>query len=111
MTVKTKILNALLIFALILSVLVRNFAFMFPEHFYYISEAILIFVVSLYLYSHIKNFCTFLIFGLSINNLFDELFFDPLNLGLNEAVFTAVLILIAIFRYVRRKPQFLGSSI
>lgn len=50
-------------------------------------------------------------FGLSINNLFDELFFNPLELGLNEVIFTIVLILIAIFRYVRRKPQFLGSSI
>jgi len=101
---KTKILNAILFFALVLSVLVRNFAFLFQEHFYYISEAILIFVVSLYLYSHIKNFCTFLIFGLSVNNLFDELFFNPLVLGINEIVLTIVLILISVFRYVRRKP-------
>jgi len=87
-----------------LSVSVRNFAFVFPKHFYYISESVLIFVVSLYLYSYIKNFCTFLIFGLSINNLLDELFFNPLVLGINEIVFAIVLILISVFRYVRRKP-------
>jgi len=111
MTVKAKILNIILSFALVLSVLVRNFDFIFPKHFYYISESILIFVVSLYLYSYVKNFFTFLLFGLTINNLFDELFFNPLELGINEIVVTIVLILIAIFRYVRRKSQLFGPGI
>lgn len=109
MTVKTKILNVSLSFALVLCVLVRNFAFLFPNHFYYISEAVLIFVVSLYLYLHVNNFFTFLMFGLSINNLLDELFFNPLKLNLNEMIFTIVLIIIALRRY--GKSKFFGSSL
>ena len=53
----------------------------------------------MYLYlSNRKSFICFLLFGLSINNLADELFFDPTVLQLNELLFACGLIVIWVLK-------------
>lgn len=66
-----------------------------PKGSFYIGIALFINLLCMYLYlSNKKSFICFLLFGLSINNLADELFFDPTVLQLNEVLFAFALLAI-----------------
>lgn len=66
-----------------------------PKGSYYILTALFINLLCMHLYlSNRKSFICFLLFGLSINNLADELFFDPTVLQLNEVLFACGLLAI-----------------
>lgn len=66
-----------------------------PKGSYYILTALFINLLCMYLYLSNKNsFICFLLFGLSINNLADELFFDPTVFQLNELLFAIAMIVL-----------------
>ena len=68
---------------------------------FYIGNAIFIFSLCLYLFlTDTKSFIKYIIFCLSLNNLCDELFFDPTKMGINE-IFIALTVLI--FAIIRNK--------
>lgn len=70
-----------------------------PKGSYYILTALFINLLCMYLYlSNRKSFICFLLFGLSINNLADELFFDPTVLQLNELLFACGLMAIWVLK-------------
>ena len=98
-----RFLEILVISSLILDILVRNFKVYFPEYFYYKAEAIMIFSIASFLLNVKDNWITFLIFSLSINNLSDELFFNPLELGWIELAFTIAVLIIIKFRYAVKR--------
>ena len=50
-----------------------------------------------------KIWISFFLFSLSLNNLFDELFFNPLVLGLNEILFAIFITIITVVRYAVQK--------
>ena len=63
----------------------------------------MIFSIASFLLNVKDNWITFLIFSLSINNLSDELFFNPLELGWNELAFTIAVLIIIKFRYAVKR--------
>jgi hypothetical protein len=68
---------------------------------FYIGNAIFIFSLCLYLFlTDTKSFIKYILFCLSLNNLCDELFFDPTKMGINE-IFIALTVLI--FAIIRNK--------
>lgn len=68
---------------------------------FYIGNAIFIFSLCLYLFlTDTKSFIKYILFCLSLNNLCDELFFDPTKMGMNE-IFIALTVLI--FAIIRNK--------
>lgn len=73
------------------------------------SQAFFIFLLCVYMFfTDKKSSIKFLLFCLSLNNLFDELFFDNTKLGINELL-TAVGILIILvirIRNDRKKSRF-----
>lgn len=67
--------------------------------FYHAPMSIVFFLLYLFIFVNFKKyFITFLLLGLGINNLMDELFFDPTKLQLNELVFTIVIISFGLYR-------------
>jgi len=74
--------------ALIVSIATYSFWEFAPKGFFYIGNAIFIFLLCMYIFLLKRdNFIFYLLFCYSINNLFDELFFNPTILGNNEMVF------------------------
>jgi len=73
----------------------------FPVNLYYCSLFLGIFLLHRFIFVNFKQyFVTFLLYGLSINKLLDEFFFDPTKLQLNELLF---LIAFLIFGYFRQR--------
>lgn len=83
-------MKILLNIATVISILTYLFWSKFPKGFFYIGNAIFIFMLCLVIYLKNKEkFICFFLLCISISNLVDELFFDPTKLGLNE-LFLAV---------------------
>lgn len=61
---------------------------------YYYTQAIAWLLVSVYFYIDKKYYISKIMILFSINNLADELFFDPTKLGVNEIIFAILTILI-----------------
>lgn len=86
-------------FAIVLSVITYSFWWYFPKGTFYIGNALVFFIICLYLFLKEKSNNTyFLLFAISFNNLLDELFFDNTVFGLNEKIFTIAVIIITIIR-------------
>jgi hypothetical protein len=86
-------MNRILYIALLVSILTYNLWSYFPKGFFYIGNAIFIFLLCFYIFIiNNKNFITFVLMALSISNLFDELIFDPLTLNINEFLFAIFII-------------------
>ena len=78
-------MKAILYIATLVSLITYMFWKIMPKGCFYLGNAIFIFL--LYLYIFLKNrklFITFFLLGLAINNLFDELLFNPTKLEANE---------------------------
>ena len=72
-----------------------------PKGSFYIGNSIFIFLLCVYLFLNDKeSVIKFILISLSINNLFDEMFFDNTKLELNE-ILTALTIFI--FALIRKK--------
>lgn len=96
-------LKTFVILSIILDVLVRNFGEKFPDHFYYKAEAIMMFSFAALFFHYKNNIFTFIIIGLTFNNLIDELLFNPLKLNLNEIIFSIIFIILSFYKYAPRK--------
>ena len=94
-----KILKTVILFSLLLDIMARNYSELFVPHFYYKAESIMIFSISLYLFRCKKNIVTFLIMSLSLSNFFDEAFFNPTKLEVNEFIFAIVVLIFSIKKY------------
>lgn len=77
-----------------------------PKGSFYLGNGLFIFMLCMYLFAQDKqSFIKFVLFSLSINNLFDELFFNPTELGFNEllvAILTPFIWLIKYYRNARK---------
>lgn len=81
-------MKSLLYISLVIGVFGNALTEYLPKGSYYILTALFINLLCMHLYlSNKKSFVCFVLFGLSINNLADELFFDPTVLQLNEVLF------------------------
>ena len=86
-------MNRILYIALVISILTYNLWSYFPKGFFYVGNAMFIFLLCLYIFIRDnKSFITFVLIALSISNLFDELIFDPLNININEILFTIFIV-------------------
>lgn len=66
---------------------------------FYLGNAIFIFSLCFYLFlTETKSFIKYVLFCLSLNNLCDELFFDPTELGINEIFIALTVVIFAIIR-------------
>ena len=66
---------------------------------FYPGNALFIFSLCLYLFlTETKSFIKYVLFCLSLNNLCDELFFDPTTTGINEIVVALTVLMFAIIR-------------
>jgi len=75
-----------------------------PKGSFYIGNALFIFTLSVYIFILKKNFGTFFLISVSVNNLFDELFFNPTEIGYSELVLIIV-IPITYALYEQRKKR------
>jgi len=72
----------------------------FPKEFFYIGNALFIFLICTYLFCLDKSiFVKFILFSLSLSNLLDELYFNPEILGLNELALLLTLPFVWFFKY------------
>lgn len=99
---KTKILY-LSIFICVIS---YNFWKPILEYFdfeiFYIGIALSHFLLALYIKQISKpSFITFFLFCVTLNNLLDELLFDPQKIGINEYIASAIIIVIY---FLKDKP-------
>ena len=97
------------VYRLIISIITYMFWGFLPQGSFYIGNALFISLLCTYLYfRNMSSNIKFILFSLSLNNLFDELFFDNTKLGINELL-TAVGILIILvirIRNDRKKSRF-----
>jgi len=70
-----------------------------PKGSFYSGNALFIFLLCTYIFVNNKqSFIKFVLFGLSLNNLLDELFFNPTELGYNEIAFAISIPLIWFYK-------------
>ena len=87
--------------ALVIGVFNGLFWELLPKGSYYVLNSLLLFLLCLYIFlNDKKSFIKFVLLGLSISNLLDELRFDPTKLHLNEIV---VALLLPIIWYLKKK--------
>ena len=68
---------------------------------YYKGDALSHFLLALFIFINFKkSFVPFVLLGLTINNLADELFFNPTKLQLNELVFAILIFSFGIYRHI-----------
>jgi len=66
---------------------------------FYPGNALFIFSLCLYLFlTETKSFIKYVLFCLSLNNLLDELFFDPTKMGISEVFIFLTVLIFAILR-------------
>ena len=86
--------------ASIISIATYLFWEQMPKGSFYVGNAIFIFLLCSYIYTKDRNgFIAFVLFGLSLNNLFDELFFNPKVIGINEYLILLILPLIWFIKF------------
>jgi len=89
--------NKVLFVAILISLATYLFWELMPKNSFYIGNALFIVILSGYIYNLKKNILTFFLLSISINNLLDELIFDPTKLGWSELVLIIVIPLIYYF--------------
>lgn len=93
----------LLHIATLISVITYMFWNFLPKGSFYLGNALFIFLVCVYIfYFDRKSFIKFVLFSLSLNNLFDELFFNPAELGINEMFLFAFVLVIGYFKHNKK---------
>ena len=95
--------NTILKIAIVESILVYGLWSFFPDplgtKIYFVGIAIFIFLLALYIRQISKpSFTTFFLFCLALNNLLDELLFDPQKIGYNEYIATAIIIVVYLLK-------------
>jgi hypothetical protein len=70
-----------------------------PFELFYLGNALFIFLLALYIKQATKkSFLTFFLFCVTLNNLLDELLFDPQKIGYNEYIATAIIIVVYLLK-------------
>lgn len=71
-----------------------------PKGGFYVGNALFIFLLCTYIFTKDRqSFIKFVLFCLSLNNLLDELFFNPTELGINEVFFALIVVIIGFVKY------------
>jgi hypothetical protein len=66
---------------------------------FYVGNSLFIFLLALYIKQATKkSFLTFFLFCVTLNNLLDELLFDPQKIGYNEYIATAIIIVVYLLK-------------
>ena len=66
---------------------------------FYIGNALFIFSLALYIFlKDRKSFIAYVILGLSVNNLLDEIWFNPIKFNWSEVFVGVLIILLALFK-------------
>ena len=92
--------NRLIWVALIISIATFQFWMYLPENSFYIGSSIYITILATIIYMQNKElFISFFLLCIAVNNLIDEMFFDPKLNGANEII---AAILIPILYYARK---------
>ena len=66
---------------------------------FYYGNSLFIFLLALYIKQATKkSFITFFLFCVTLNNLLDELLFDPQKIGYNEYIATAIIIVVYLLK-------------
>jgi hypothetical protein len=91
--------SKLLKFTLIETILTYSLWSFFPDplgtKIYFVGMALSHFLLSVYIRQISKpSFITFFLFCVTLNNLLDELLFDPQKIGLNEYLATVIIIIV-----------------
>lgn len=90
-------IKALLYIGILISIITYLFWELIPiKGFFYIGNALFIFIICLFIFINYKSAAAFLLFGFSLNNLLDELFFDNTKLEINELLTAIVIVLILV---------------
>lgn len=85
--------------ATLISLITYLFWNFLPIGSFYIGNALFISMLCMYIFSlDKKSFIKFVLFCLSLNNLFDELLFDNTILGYNELVILVIVPIIWLFK-------------
>lgn len=93
-------MKSILYISAVVSVITYLFWNYLPKDSFYIGNALFISLICMYIFiKEPKSFITFVLFCLSINNLFDELFFDNTKLQLNEIAVGIAIILFGAKKY------------
>jgi len=92
----------LLHIATVISLITYLFWEQLPKGSFYVGNGLFIFLLCSYIFlQDRKSFIKFVLFSLSINNLFDELFFNPTELGRNELFLFIFILIIGYLKYRR----------
>lgn len=76
-----------------------NSPFHFLKDIYFEGMALSIFILSVVAYRMLKFVGTEIFVGLALNNLLDEMFFDPKKIDSNEYMIAALTIIFIIYKY------------
>jgi hypothetical protein len=95
--------NIILKLAIIVSVITYTIWKPINDYFgitiFYIGNSLFIFLLALYIKQATKkSFLTFFLFCVTLNNLLDELLFDPQKIGYNEYIATAIIIVVYLLK-------------
>lgn len=103
-------MKTLICIATVISIFTYLFWSFFPKGFFYVGNAFFIMLLAIIVFYHYKTFFwSFLLLCGSINNLFDELFFDPVKLGWNELALFIVIPAIWLYKK-RHERKLFGTS-
>jgi hypothetical protein len=96
---KTKILYLAIFVSLISYNIWKPVLKHFDVEIFYIGIALTQFLMALYIKQVSKpSFITFFLFCIMLNNLLDELLFDPQKIGYNEYIATAIIIVVYLLK-------------
>jgi len=99
---KNNVILKIAVIICILTYTLWSFFNSFGIGFYYIGNALFIFLLALYIRQISKpSFIIFFLFCLALNNLLDEVLFNPLKIGWNEYLASAIIIVVY---FLKDKP-------
>lgn len=89
--------------ATIISIITYLFWVQLPKGSFYVGNGIFIFLLCVYIFLQERNnFIKFILFSLSLNNLLDELFFNPTQIGVNEI---SLLLIVPLIWYLKSRKN------
>lgn len=93
--------NNILKVAILVSLATYLFWDLMPKGSFFIGNAIFITLLAIYIYINKKNFVTFVLISFAINNLYDELFGNSTELGVNEILTAIFIVIYGFIKYKR----------
>lgn len=100
-------MKLILYIAIVVSLVTYLFWGYLPKGSFYIGNSLFIFLICLYTYlKDSKNILIFILFSLSLNNLFDEILFDNTKFQINELIIGFSILIFSLIKYKndRKRP-------